>query len=236
MNYSNNVTGSSNNNAYAVTGLSAAPTLPYRLPPMIVPQEVQILRATYRAALPLAVHAQLDHYIVAHGVKADDYTPEAVASIEPMRPAIKATHSEMWIATYREGIVGIIVADGRGDDNGVKYARFVSLHVVENFRRLGIGRRLVHQALMVIDETTSSMETRLWMARGFQDEASMLFQSMGFRLVLEVDGGRDHQERYGRRLRWQLFVRNATTRAWDEVEFGPHRFPSDLLAYTWQSR
>lgn len=107
-------------------------------------------------------------------------------------------NNQMWRIERHGAILGAIVIDGEDIGNGHAHLRWFIVDDV--LRGIGIGKRLLNEALAFCDKRGFA-ETHLWTFSGL-DAARALYESNGFTLIDEYQG-----DQWGKMLTEQRFRR-----------------------------
>ncbi|MBT0569136.1 bifunctional helix-turn-helix transcriptional regulator/GNAT family N-acetyltransferase [Curvibacter sp. CHRR-16] len=110
----------------------------------------------------------------------------------------------IWVATYHDRVVGAVAIDGQ--DLGQQQAHLRWFIVEDGCRGVGVGRRLLAEALAFCDRQGFAA-TQLWTFKGL-DAARKLYEEWGFVLMHEEQGSQ-----WGSSVIEQQFTRRASPSA-----------------------
>ena len=104
----------------------------------------------------------------------------------------------LWHVNSDDHILGSIAIDGEDLGDGIAHLRWFIVAPVA--RRIGIGRKLLDEALDFVDGR-GFQATQLWTLKGLENARS-LYERTGFKLKSEYEG-----DQWGTRIVEQTFIR-----------------------------
>lgn len=159
--------------------------------------EIEITQGMQPGALGWIVEAHGRYYHREWGF-GPFFEAKVAAGLAEFIPRLERPQNALWLAVQQGSIKGSAAIDGEDLGNGMAHLRWVI--VDDDARGLGIGQRLLREALRFCDQRKFDA-VQLWTFKGL-DAARALYEREGFRLTQEYEG-----DQWGGPITEQVFVR-----------------------------